>query len=176
MRVPSACAIARIAPSHAKAPSARITRAGNTASSRARYGTQLSRSSGVGLLPGGAHRLTAATYAPSSRSPSPGAIDVGWFASPHRYSDAYRKSPLRSPVKMRPVRLPPCAAGASPTINSRAVASPNPGSGRPQYVSSANRATFSCATCSRHATRRGHFLQTTTSASMVASVSGMARG
>ena len=32
----------------------------------------------------------------------------------------------------RPVRLPPCAAGASPTMRMRAAGSPNPGTGRPQ--------------------------------------------
>ena len=63
-----------------------------------------------------------------------------------------------------PVRLPPCAAGASPTIRIRAVGSPNPGSGRPQYVSSRNRATFSRATRSRHSTSRGHRRHSTISA------------
>ncbi len=45
---------------------------------------------------------------------------------------------LPSPVNMRPVRLAPCAAGASPTINKGAFASPNPGTGRAQYSSLAN--------------------------------------
>ena len=49
------------------------------------------------------------------------APSVGWFAKPVRWSDAKRKSPDRSPVKMRPVRLPPCAAGASPTTSTRAL-------------------------------------------------------
>ncbi len=56
---------------------------------------------------------------------------------------------------MRPVRLAPWAAGASPTTTMRAAGSPNPGTGRPQYSSSANAARFSVATCSRHCTRRG---------------------
>ena len=56
---------------------------------------------------------------------------------------ANRKSPERSPVKTRPVRLPPCAAGASPTSRTRAPRSPKPGTGRPQYASSRKRATFS---------------------------------
>src|SRR5262245_53053115 len=58
---------------------------------------------------------------------------------------------------MRPVRLPPCAAGAKPTTSSRALGSPKPGTGLPQYSSSRNAARFSHAVCSRHATRRGHF-------------------
>ncbi len=56
---------------------------------------------------------------------------------------------------MRPVRLAPWAAGASPTTTMRAAGSPNPGTGRPQYSSSANAARFSVATCSRHCTKRG---------------------
>ena len=41
-------------------------------------------------------------------------------------------SPLEPPVNTLPVRLPPCAAGASPTTIKRACASPKPGTGRPQ--------------------------------------------
>ena len=37
-------------------------------------------------------------------------------------------------MKIRPVRLPPCAAGARPRISTRAAGSPKPGIGRPQYV------------------------------------------
>ena len=72
-------------------------------------------------------------------------------------------------MNTRPVRLPPWAAGASPTMSRRAAGSPNPGSGRPQYVSPACRATFSRATSSRHATRRGHARQATISAVNAAS-------
>ena len=81
----------------------------------------VSRSAGVGLLAGGAHRTAAATYASRSCSPSPARTDSGWFAKPVRCSDAKRKSPERSPVNTRPVRLPPCAAGASPTSSSAGV-------------------------------------------------------
>ena len=57
---------------------------------------------------------------------------VGLAASPARCSAANSQSPLRSPVKMRPVRLPPCAAGASPTITIDALADhPSPGSDVP---------------------------------------------
>ena len=72
-------------------------------------------------------------------------------------------------VKTRPVRLPPCAAGASPTSRIRASGSPNPGTGRPQYVSSRNRATFSRATRSRHSTNRGQRWHSTISAVSAAS-------
>ena len=55
----------------------------------------------------------------------------------------------------------------------RASGSPNPGTGRPQYVSSRKRATFSRATFSRQATRRGQRRQATISA--VSSASAAAR-
>ena len=61
--------------------------------------------------------------------------DVGMFAKPARWSAAIRKSPeppTPSPVNTRPVRLAPCAAGARPTISSRAAGSPKPGTGRAQ--------------------------------------------
>jgi hypothetical protein len=57
---------------------------------------------------------------------------VAWLAKPVRCSEAYRKSPERSPVNMRPVRLAPCAAGARPSTMMRAAGSPNPVIGRPQ--------------------------------------------
>ena len=47
-------------------------------------------------------------------------------------SRAIRKSPeppATSPVKTRPVRFAPCAAGASASTSTRAVGSPNPGHG-----------------------------------------------
>ena len=72
-------------------------------------------------------------------------------------------------MNTRPVRLPPCAAGASPTSRIRASGSPNPGTGRPQYVSSRNRATFSRATRSRHSTSRGQRRHATISAVNAAS-------
>ncbi len=51
--------------------------------------------------------------------------------------------PAPSPVKFRPVRFAPCAAGARPMRTMRAAGSPNPGTGRAQYVSSRNAARFS---------------------------------
>ena len=94
-----------------------------------------SRSSGVGLLSGGAQRTAAATYASRSTSPSSRASERGWLANPVRCIDANSQSPERSPVNTRPVRFPPCAAGARPTTSNRAAGSPNPGTGRPQYSS-----------------------------------------
>ena len=46
---------------------------------------------------------------------------VACAASPTRCRQANSQSPLRSPVKIRPVRLPPLAAGASPTTSTRGV-------------------------------------------------------
>ena len=79
-----------------------------------------SRSSGVGLFAGGAQRTAAAMYASRNFKPSPARTDSGRFANPVRYNDANKKSPERSPVNTRPVRLPPWAAGASPTSRRRA--------------------------------------------------------
>ena len=57
-------------------------------------------------------------------------------------------------------------------MSTRARGSPNPGTGRPQYVSSRNAARFSRATCSRHSTRRGHARQSTISRLRVRSGTG----
>jgi hypothetical protein len=123
----------RSAASHAKAPRQTITRAcSSNASSRTANGRQRSRSAGVGLLAGGAQRTAAVTQQSSSASPSSAAVELGWLANPVRCSAANRKSPERSPVKTRPVRLAPCAAGARPSSTTRAPGSPNPGIGRPQ--------------------------------------------
>src|SRR5262249_5815254 len=65
---------------------------------------------------------------------------------------------------MRPVRFPPWAAGARPTTMMRAAGSPKPGTGRPQYVQSRNRATRSAAMRLRWATSRGHSRQRTSRA------------
>ncbi len=70
-------------------------------------------------------------------------------------------------MNTRPVRLPPCAAGASPTSRIRASAGPNPGTGRPQYVSSRKRATLTLACSSRQSTSRGQAKQSAISASSV---------
>ena len=89
-------------------------------------------------------------------------------ANPVRCIAANRKSPDRSPVNIRPVRLAPCAAGARPTTSTDASGSPKPGTGRAQYVSSRNAARFSTPTSSRHATSRGHARHCGTTASSAA--------
>src|SRR5262245_10698170 len=60
---------------------------------------------------------------------------------------------------MRPVRLPPCAAGASPTISRRALSEPRLGTGLPQYSWSRKRRTFTRATSSRYTVNRGQSRQ-----------------
>ena len=142
----------------AKPPSTTIDRKlpATIRSSASSHGAQVSRSPGVGLFSGGAHLTAATIRAPISRCPSPARTLAGCAASPHRYSDANRKSPLRSPVKIRPVLLPPCAAGASPTMRTDGAGSPQPAIGRPQYCSAAKDLRRSAATSSRQATRRGH--------------------
>jgi len=114
------------------APSASRTLGRTSSSSRASHGEQRASSSGRGAFPGGAQRAESVTHTPHSTSPSSRDTLRAWFASPARCSAAYRKSPDRSPVKTRPVRLPPCAAGARPTTASRARGSPHPGTGRAQ--------------------------------------------
>ena len=83
-------------------------------------------------MAGGAQRTAAVTKHPLSVNPSSRATEVGWLANPERHSAAKSQSPERSPVKIRPVRLPPWAAGARPSTSTLASGSPNPGSGRPQ--------------------------------------------
>ena len=67
------------------------------------------------LLPGGAHRLTAAIYDTIQAAAHP---QHAWtwdcWRGPPDAATANRKSPDRSPVNMRPVRLAPWAAGARP--------------------------------------------------------------
>ena len=129
------------------------------------HGAHVARSAGVGALPGGAHRTAAATRVSLSANPSAASTHTDWLARPARCSAANRKSPDRSPVNTRPVRLPPCAAGANPTIITRGRDAPQPGIGRPQYGSSANDLRLTTATSSRHSTSRGHARHTDTSAS-----------
>ncbi len=93
-------------------------------------------------LPGGGDRRPATRSGPDWPA-RPG-------AAPRRGSH-----PERSPVKTRPVRFPPCAAGARPTIVSRARGSPHPGTGRAQYVHSRNARRFTRPTSSRQRTSRG---------------------
>src|SRR5262249_27893148 len=143
------------------APSTTITRnvGASSASSRSSQGRQVSRSSIVGLLAGGAQCTGAVIRTPYRVSPSSALVETGWLASPARYSAAYSHSPLRSPVNIRPVRFAPCAAGARPTTQIRASTGPNPGTGRPQDVWSANAARPGPATSSRHSTSRGQARQ-----------------
>src|SRR5947208_6006105 len=93
-------------------PTTTLTRSNSPSSSR-RYGSQRASSAGVGLLPGGAQRSAAVMYASRRRRPSPRCREVGRLAKPAWWSASKSQSPLRSPVNIRPVRLPPCAAGAS---------------------------------------------------------------
>src|SRR5919206_54562 len=122
----------------------------------------------VGLLAGGAQRTAAVIQALMRRSPSSTETESGWLAKPARYMARKSQSPDRSPVKIRPVRLPPWAAGASPATTTRASGSPKPGMGRPQYVSPRNDDRGLAATSSRQATRRGQRRHSTTSAVMAA--------
>src|SRR5436305_3486147 len=51
------------------------------------------------------------------------------LAKPNSSNVAYSRSPAKSPVKGRPVRLAPCRPGARPTIKSCPLGSPNEGTG-----------------------------------------------
>src|ERR1700750_775967 len=79
-------------------------------------------------------------------------------------------SPDLSPVKTRPVRFAPCAAGANPTMSTCGRSEPQPGAGLPQYGCPANDLRFVTATCSRQSSSRGQALQTDTAAASSASV------
>src|SRR5713101_1173322 len=102
-------------------------------------------------------------YAFLTCNPSSRCMEVGRFAKPALCSAAYRKSPERSPVNIRPVRFAPCAAGASPRMSNCACESPKPGIGLPQYSHSRYARRFSRATFSRYFTSRGHFRHATIS-------------
>src|SRR5204862_279744 len=73
---------------------------GSNASSLTAHGRQVSRSSGVGLLAGGAQRTAASIHASMSSRPSSRSTETAWLAKPARCRPAKRKSPERSPVKM----------------------------------------------------------------------------
>ena len=117
------------------APSATITRTSPPTSrhSAVSHGAQVDRSAGVGAFAGGAHRTAATTRVSLSVRPSAASTLIGELARPARCIAAYNTSPDRSPVKTRPVRLAPLAAGARPTIKTRGRAAPQPGTGLPQY-------------------------------------------
>src|SRR6266702_3181567 len=106
-------------------------------SSSSSHGAQLRSSSGVGLLPGGAQRTTELIHMPVSVIPSSREMARGCDAKPASCNTGYKKSPDPSPVKGLPVRLEPCAPGASPSTSTRAEGSPKDGTGFPQYSQSA---------------------------------------
>ena len=108
------------------APGSRSRRATtNTRASQQRQLPVEERAAGVALVGGG---LVGRRRAPDRRG-DPGARErepvvdatrssAGW-RSPARCRAAYRKSPERSPVNIRPVRLAPWAAGARPDDQQR---------------------------------------------------------
>ncbi len=67
-----------------------------------------------------------------SRSPSIELSEVGLFANPKSKSARISQLPDWSPVNIRPVLFPPCAAGAKPMNKTFGSRSPNPGTGFPQ--------------------------------------------
>ena len=75
---------------------------------------------GVGLSWGGTHFNTGVMYELYSFKPSFIWSELGWLDSVTWYIQLIRKSADLSPVKTLPVLLPPCAAGAKPTINNLA--------------------------------------------------------
>ena len=116
---------------HANPPSAMTTRTSAPTSrhSASSHGAHVARSAGVGAFAGGAHRTAATIRVSLSANPSAASTHSDWLASPARCSAANRKSPDRSPVNTRPVRLAPCAAGARPTTITRGRDAPQPGHG-----------------------------------------------
>ena len=103
-----------------------------------------------GLLSGGAHPDRGGCIRPSVAGRHRDVVLVGWEAKPVSQSARKRKSPERSPVNIRPVRLPPWAAGARPTTRTSACGSPSGGTGRPIKISSRNARRFTRATFSQY--------------------------
>ena len=95
------------------------------------------------------------TRVSTSSSPSPRWVLVGWLARPTRCRLANSQSPERSPVKIRPVRLAPWAAGARPTTRTRVARTRSRAPAGPSRSSSRNDARLARATSSRQATSRG---------------------
>ena len=145
-------------------PEATITRtARSSASSRTRYGRQLSRSRASAGWPAARSgpRAISTRSAYSRRRATP----IGWLAKPGRCSDANSQSPERSPVKIRPVRLP-----RGPPARARARSMPRLGIAeagqRPAPILlGRERRRLTRATSSRHATSRGQRRHSTTSRS-----------
>jgi hypothetical protein len=88
-------------------------------------------------------------------------VELAWFAKPTLCSARKIQSPLRSPVNIRPVRFPPWAAGAKPTINRSASKSPKTGTGFAQYSQSEYAFFLAAPMASRHSTSLGHSLHPT---------------
>ena len=59
-------------------------------------------------------------------------FEIGEFEIPTSCKHLNKKSPDLSPVKARPVLVPPWAAGAKPIIANFDSKFPNPGTGLPQ--------------------------------------------
>ncbi len=123
----------------------RRARGGSAATSASRCGRQLAISSGVGLLSGGAQRTAAAMNASRSVEAVVGSRDVGMFAKPVTMERRHQEI----------ARAADAVAGEDPAGAVRAVrgrrqpddeqpraGSPNPGTGRAQYVSCAEGASF----------------------------------
>src|SRR5439155_12724313 len=87
----------------------------------------------------------------------------GLIRKPGPVQSPVQEFPAPVPVNARPVRFPPWAAGARPTIRTLASGTPNPGTGRPQYTQSRKAARFVRATRSRYRTSRGHWQHATIS-------------
>ena len=84
---------------------------------------------------GGAHLMTDVVQTLLNTSPSSLWSLVCLFANFNSYDAFISQSPELSPVNIRPVLLPPRAAGARPIINTSALGSPKLGTGLDQYCS-----------------------------------------
>src|SRR5260370_14754166 len=103
-------------------------------------GRQALISAGSGLFCGGTQRTALLIRQSTSLKPSSGRALYSPLAKPYSSSVAYSRSPAKSRVKGRPVRLAPCRPGASPTISSAASGSPNDGTGELNHSGSRARA------------------------------------
>src|SRR5260370_29452384 len=103
-------------------------------------GRQALISAGSGLFCGGTQRTALLIRQSTSLKPSSGRALYSPLAKPYSSSVAYSRSPAKSPVKGRPVRLAPCRPGARPTMSSRPPGSPNEGTGELNHSGSLARA------------------------------------
>ena len=125
-------ALAQIAHFDLEKSNIKITKISFALNSFLKKTEQFFNSSFVGLSSGGTHLKARVINVFFSFKPSLIWSEFGWLLKPDLNKQLNKKSADLSPVKTRPVRVAPCAAGASPIIIIFPFKSPNPEIGLPQ--------------------------------------------